>query len=118
MNRLTKLNKHNEWAISLEDVSHVLSGNRYDTGDVRFRELTGDIADRLALYEELGKSPQELLIIIEDYENMKRQLEKVRKDLEIAQNATAIMKLKYLEAGKLISNLQRLVTNITAAFNL
>jgi hypothetical protein len=81
-------------------------------------ELTGDIADRLALYEELGKSPKELLIIIEDYENMKRQLEKVRKDLEIAQNAAAIMKLKYLEAGKMISNLQRIVTNITAAFNL
>lgn len=118
MNRLTKLNKRNEWAISLENVSHALSGNRYDTGNVRFMELTGDIADRLALYEELGKSPKELLIIIEDYENMKRQLEKVRKDLEIAQNAAAIMKLKYLEAGKMISNLQRIVTNITAAFNL
>lgn len=118
MQRITKLNAHDEWAISLENVSHVLSGNRYDTGDMRFRELTGDIADRLAMYEDLEKTPAELRIIMDDYENMKQRLEKARKDLEIAQNTAAVMKLKYLEAGKLTSDLQRVVTDIAAAFKL
>lgn len=93
MQRITELNAHGEWVISLKNTVCILNENE-NTG---YNEITGEIADRLALYEELGKSPQELFVIVEDYENMKRKLEKACNDLETAQNAAAIMKLKYLD---------------------